>query len=168
VRSLVLACTYAEPLPEMDRRRAESLAQLGGTTGPGGEITIDPAKLDPMALFQHLMPLVFTPTFLSQQLPTLMQLFSGALQWGFSIEAILAQVGACTAHCTTDRLGQIKAPTLVITGDGDLLIPPAHSDVLARGIPGARMVTIPGGSHGFNFENAPDFNRAVLEFLAGA
>jgi len=168
VRGLVLACTYAEQLPEMVARQSESLAELGGTLGPDGEVTIDPATLDPMRLFQHLMPLVFSPTFLAEQLPLLMQLFSGALQWGFSVDAILAQARACREHRTLDRLHRIAAPTLVITGDADLLIPPAHSDVLAERIPDARLVKLPGGSHGFNFEQAEAFNREVLRFLSAA
>ena len=60
----------------------------------------------------------------------------------------------------------IQAPTLVITGDSDLLIPPSNSDVLAERIPGAKLVKVPGGSHGFNFETPDVFNREVLEFLA--
>ena len=69
------------------------------------------------------------------------------------------------SHRTTDRLHRIAAPTLVITGDADQLIPPTHSDVLARHIPGARLVKVPGGSHGFNFETPEVFNRSVLDFL---
>ena len=95
-----------------------------------------------------------------------MQLFMGALQWGFSMEAILGQVDAVMGHRTTDRLNQITVPTLVITGDADLLIPPANSDILARTIPSARLVKVPGGSHGFNFETPELFNREVLDFLA--
>ena len=69
-------------------------------------------------------------------------------------------------HAATDRLDGIKSPTLVITGDADLLIPPSSSDVLAEHIPNAKLVKIPGGSHGFNFETPDVFNREVLEFLA--
>ena len=86
---------------------------------------------------------------------------------GFSMEAILGQVQAVMGHRTTDRLHRIAAPTLVMTGDADLLVPPANSDVLARHIPGARLVKVPGGSHGFNFETPDVFNRHVLDFLAG-
>jgi len=53
-----------------------------------------------------------------------MQLFAGALQYGFSMEAILGQVAAVMGHKATDRLHLIAAPTLVITGDADLLISP--------------------------------------------
>jgi pimeloyl-ACP methyl ester carboxylesterase len=82
------------------------------------------------------------------------------------LEAILGQVAAVMSHKATDRLHQIKSPTLVITGDADRLVPPANSDILAKYIPNAKLVKIAGGSHGFNFETPALFNREVLNFLA--
>ncbi len=167
VRGLVLACTFPEPDANALRQSELSAGQLGGSVGADGAVQFDPARLDPMMLFQHLMPKVFSPQFLQQDLPKLMQLFGGALQWGFSMDAILAQVAAVMGHRTVDRLHQIQAPTLVITGDADLLVSPANSDILAREIPNARLVKVPGGSHGFNFEIPDVFNREVLSFLTG-
>ena len=165
VRGLVLACTFPEPDADVRRTREQSLTELGGSVGPDGQVQLDVSKIDPMMVFQSLMPRVFTPAFLMSDLPKLMQLFGGALQWGVSMEAILAQAGAAMAHRTTDRLQQITAPTLVITGDADLLIPPGNSDIIARAIPNAQLVKIAGGSHGFNFETPAVFNREVLTFL---
>jgi len=165
VRGLVLACTFPEPDEGVRRTREQSLSELGGSVGTDGKVALDLSKIDPMMVFQSLMPRVFTPAFLMSELPKLMQLFGGALQWGISLDAIMAQVEATIAHRTTDRLHQIKAPTLVITGDADNLIPPANSDVIARAIPGAKLVKIPGGSHGFNFETPELFNREILSFL---
>ena len=166
VHGLVLGCTYARPDAGVTATFDESLAAFGGSKGPNGEIQVDLSHLDPMAFIQRLLPLTFTPQFMMTQLPTLMQVFAGALQWGFDLRAIMAQVAATQAHDTVDRLGQITAPTLVLTGDGDLLIPPSNSDLIAARIPGARLQKIPGGSHAFNFETPDTFNAAVLEFLA--
>jgi pimeloyl-ACP methyl ester carboxylesterase len=166
VRGLVLACTYSKPDAAIERQLVSSLSAFGGTRGPNGEIQVDVSKLDPMMFFQHLLPNVFNAQFIMTELPKLMQVFSGALQYGFSMDAILAQVGATQGHDSLARLGQIKAPTLVLTGDSDLLIPCACSDVIAEKIPGAKLVKIPGGSHGFNFETPDVFNKAVLDFLA--
>jgi 3-oxoadipate enol-lactonase len=166
VRGLVLACTFPEADEDVRRNRETSLAQLGGTIGRDGVATLNLAAVDPMMLFQTLLPRVFSPTFIQNQLASLMQLFGGALQWGFSVEAIMAQVEAVMSHNSTERLRDIAAPTLVITGDADQLIAPANSDVIAGKIPGARLVKVPGGSHGFNFETPELFNREVLDFLA--
>jgi len=167
VRGLILACTFPEPDADVERQREFGMQQFGGTVTASGEMQIDLTALDPLMFFQHLLPRVFNQSFIDTELPRLMQLFAGALQYGFSMEAILGQVAAVMGHRATDRLHQIKAPTLVITGDADLLISPGNSDVLARSIPGAKLVKVPGGSHGFNLETPEVFNRHVLDFLAG-
>jgi pimeloyl-ACP methyl ester carboxylesterase len=165
VRSLVLGCTYPEPDEEIERTRQFSVAEFGGTVTAEGEMRIDLSALNPMLLLQHLLPRVFNQSFIDRELPKLLQVFSRSLQYGFSLEAILGQLEAAMGHRATDRLHTITAPTLVITGDADLLIPPANSEILARHIPGAKLVKVPGGSHGFNFETPEVFNRHVLEFL---
>jgi len=165
VRGLVLGCTYARPDAGVTATFDESLAFFGGTKGADGEIQVDLSNLDPMAFIGRLLPLTFTPQFIMTELPKLMQVFSGVMTHGFDLRAIMAQVAATQGHDTVDRLGQISAPTLVLTGDSDMLIPCANSDVLAAAIPGARLQKIAGGSHGFNFETPDAFNAAVLEFL---
>jgi 3-oxoadipate enol-lactonase len=167
VRGLVLACTFPEPDAEAERQRQFSLARFGGRVTASGETEIDVSAVDPLMFFQHLLPRVFNQDFIDRELPKLLQIFGGALQYGFSLEAILGQVEAVMGHKATDRLHAITAPTLVITGDADLLVSPANSDVLARNIPGAKLVKVPGGSHGFNFETPDVFNREVIDFLAG-
>ena len=168
VRSLVLACTYPEPDESVEMQRAFVVNQFGGTVSASGEVQVDLSTVNPMMFLQHLLPTVFNQEFIDRELPKLLQVFSGALQYGFSMEAILGQVAAVMGHQATDRLHRITAPTLVITGDADRLVSPANSDVLAREIPGAKLVRIEGGSHGFNFETPERFNREVLEFLAAA
>jgi pimeloyl-ACP methyl ester carboxylesterase len=165
VRRLVLACTYPEPDADVEEHREFSVGQLGGKVSAAGEIEIDLSAVDPFAFLQQMLPTVFNQEFIERELPKLMQVFSGALQYGFSMEAILGQVAAVMGHKATDRLHRIASPTLVITGDADRLIPPANSDILAREIPNARLVKVPGGSHGFNFETPDVFNREVLAFL---
>jgi pimeloyl-ACP methyl ester carboxylesterase len=166
VRGLVLAATFPEPDAATEEQRTVLFTQMGGTITETGEMRIDVTAMNPLMFFQHLLPLVFNPSFIQTELPKLMQLFSGALQYGFSFEAILGQLQAVMAHKATDRLAGIAAPTLVLTGDADRLISPANSQVLARTIPGAKLVTIAGGSHAFNIETPDLFNRAVLDFLA--
>ena len=167
VRGLVLGCTYAKPDAGVERQLESSLAFFGGSRGSDGAISVDLSKVDPMMFFQHLLPTVFNQDFIDRELAKLLPLFTGALEYGFSLEAIFGQVEAVMGHKTTDRLHTIQAPTLVITGDADRLIPAANSDVLAQNIPGAKLIKVPGGSHGFNFETPDVFNRAVLDFLGG-
>lgn len=67
-----------------------------------------------------------------------------------------------------DRLGGIKAPTLVIVGQQDLLTPPWVAREVADGIPGARfeIVAGDGSSHVLPLERPDEFNQLVMNFLA--
>jgi len=75
--------------------------------------------------------------------------------------------GGCAAirdHDETARLGRIKVPTLVISGDHDIGMPwEGHSDVLACGIPDAKVVKLNAG-HVSNLELPEEFSKAVIEF----
>ncbi|MBI3978508.1 MAG: alpha/beta fold hydrolase [Chloroflexi bacterium] len=62
-------------------------------------------------------------------------------------------------------LGQIRCPTLVITGEQDWSTPPAHLEVIARGIPDARLVAVGNASHTVPEEQPEEFNRLTIEFL---
>ncbi len=74
-------------------------------------------------------------------------------------------MGAIAAHDTYDRLPQIKAPTLVIAGGDDELVPSANSPILAERIPGAELVMYPKARHGYLYEVAAEATAAVLDFL---
>jgi pimeloyl-ACP methyl ester carboxylesterase len=78
-----------------------------------------------------------------------------------------AQVLAIARHHTLDRLEHIRAPTLVLTGDQDRLVPPANSEVLARAIPRARLRVLRGAGHVFPLEREEETVHALREhFLA--
>lgn len=64
-----------------------------------------------------------------------------------------------------DRLGDIKAPTLVITGDADLPRINRLMEYAVATIPGAQHVIIHDVAHHLPLEKPDEFNRAVLEFL---
>jgi len=78
---------------------------------------------------------------------------------------LIRQVGACLEHDTKDRIGNITAPTLVLVGKEDILLPVRMSEELAAGIPGAELVVLEGAGHGALSEAADKFNLAVLEYL---
>ncbi len=85
----------------------------------------------------------------------------------FGIEGLKGQFEAVMTHSTLGRLHTIKAPTLVIAGTEDRIVPSSSSDVLANRIPNARLVKIEGGSHTLVAEKRGRFNREVLDFLRG-
>ncbi len=78
------------------------------------------------------------------------------------------QVFAIATHEAEKRLPQIRVPTLLISGDRDRLVPVENSRRLARLIPGARLVELPGAGHAFPFEQADETVRLLGEHFLGA
>ncbi|MGQ9863736.1 MAG: alpha/beta fold hydrolase [Bacteroidia bacterium] len=64
-------------------------------------------------------------------------------------------------------LKKIQVPTLVISGERDLLVPPHHAKELAQNIPGAQWISYPNAGHGFIFTHRKFFAKNVVEFLKG-
>jgi 3-oxoadipate enol-lactonase len=63
------------------------------------------------------------------------------------------------------RLGEIRAPTLVIVGDEDVEDMQRVADLLAREIAGARKVVLPDTAHMVQLERPDELTRLVTEFL---
>jgi pimeloyl-ACP methyl ester carboxylesterase len=63
------------------------------------------------------------------------------------------------------RVGDIRVPTLVVTGMQDTTIPPEDQAALVTGIAGAQHVTIAEGGHGVTIDSYLQFNRILLDYL---
>ena len=81
-----------------------------------------------------------------------------------SPEAWQAQAAAGAAFDASERVGNIRAETLVITGTDDRVVDPGNSTLLAEAIPAAELVQLPGG-HVFTIEQPERFNSLVRAFL---
>ncbi len=81
-------------------------------------------------------------------------------------QVIARQVEACLGHDTLEQLPTIQAPTLVVTGENDILTPPHLSRQLAQGIPDSELVLMAGAGHLAMAEVAPRFNRLVERFIS--
>ncbi|MEX2464795.1 MAG: alpha/beta fold hydrolase [Gaiellaceae bacterium] len=66
-----------------------------------------------------------------------------------------------------ETLATIDVPTLVIVGELDALTPPSESEAMVAALPRARLVTLAGAGHLTPLERPEEFNKAVLDFLAG-
>ena len=82
-------------------------------------------------------------------------------------EPFVAQIEAILAAPDELRfsLGDVEAPTLVITGSQDLLTPMGDAEELAEMIPTARLHELGGAAHGLMVEAPNAFNGAVLDFF---
>jgi pimeloyl-ACP methyl ester carboxylesterase len=61
----------------------------------------------------------------------------------------------------------IRAPTLVIWGEHDTVVPLDHAHEMRRSIPGARLIVLPGAAHNPMIDRPREFAGAVLDFVSG-
>jgi len=154
VNKLVLACTFA--------RRDE-------TSGFSSEINkaieaYERSSRDEASFRRFssvIMPLAISKWYNRVLLIPLLKI---AIRF-ITLTGYIAQLEAVAAHDAADRLGMIKAPTLVITGTEDRVIKPISSEVIASLVPNAKLVKVLGGGHNFPTEMRSEFNKEVLDFL---
>ncbi len=79
--------------------------------------------------------------------------------------AVQGHLKAIDAFDACADLPRIKAPTLVIAGEGDPLIPAENSRVIAGRIPGAQLVLLPDASHFFWIEKPRETADALIRFF---
>ena len=76
----------------------------------------------------------------------------------------LAAAGA--AHDASTRLGEIRAPTLVVHGTADNVVDVRNATLLAGAVPGARIELFEGAGHLLPWEQPQEFSALVEEFLS--
>ena len=79
--------------------------------------------------------------------------------------SFVRQAQALLDYDATGRLAEIAHPTLVLTGDEDILVSPTNGAAIAAAMPNATHQELPGGHLGL-VENAQEYNAAILQFLA--
>lgn len=139
-----------------------------GCTMAGGACSYYGSPPDSLndALNHNPLDLLFPPAFLQAHRDRLMDFFATTVPFHSTGEALGRQLTAMNRHDTCDRLHQITAPTLIVTGDADRTIPPENSAFLAKAIPQAELEIIPGAGHAFCFSH-PDVTAALIaDFLS--
>jgi len=80
------------------------------------------------------------------------------------VEAISAMWNSQPDY-TPEQLGRITTPTMIVDGEYDEAIKPEHTEQLARLIPSARLLIMPGVSHFGHLQNPELYNRELTTFL---
>ena len=133
--SLTLANTYAAPGPFCSRMFAlwQDMASVSGLAGVMRDVTL----------------WAFTVPFFEERQEELAEFEKAMAAIPQPVEAYLAQLNVIRTHDVTDRIGRIgriSVPTLVITGEQDILIPIELSRRLQEGVPGSEWKTVLGGA----------------------
>jgi len=150
VRSLILGCTNAGG-PHAVRAAAEVL-QLLMRQG----MTPEEAK-------EAIIPYIYDAATPRARIDEDMAI---RMKWYPTPQGYLGQLQGILAWEAYSRIAQIKAPTLIIHGETDQLIPVANAKLIAERMPHAQLVLIPHASHIFETDQPAIANRAITEFLS--
>jgi 3-oxoadipate enol-lactonase len=123
-------------------------------------------------LREHAMEVGFTPQFVAANRAAVEEFLAIRLANPPPLEEFLRTVVARQETDTSGRLKDIRVPTLVLVGDAEGKADASgishvgSSELLAREIPGARFVVIPGQGHYYPFVDPQTTHRIIREFLA--
>jgi 4,5:9,10-diseco-3-hydroxy-5,9,17-trioxoandrosta-1(10),2-diene-4-oate hydrolase len=135
-----------------------AIANLIPASRNGVRMVLNSCVYDPKSVPEDWIELSFQRFNLPGRKEALMSLLSTNLDfWGVRREVFSPIV---------QRLDQIEAPTLIIWGKQDTIIPVSHADVAARRILHSRLHIFEHCGHWAQVEYPKEFNQLVLEFLA--
>ncbi len=161
----MIAQELAISYPERVDRLVLACTTPGGTDAyPMPEVTIrlftEAASLSPQEALRR-----FVVNALAEDGPLADELYERRLADPPDQSGWRAQAAAGMAFDRLDRLGEIKAPTLVLHGTADKVVDHRNARLLAERIPDSRVQLIPGTGHMLFWEQPDWFVQAVSEFL---
>jgi 3-oxoadipate enol-lactonase len=174
VYGISLGGMIAQEIALRQPRRVARLA-LGATT-PGGRGAIAPDDTT-LAFFHRRgqmpaheavwasVPYNYSARTRGEHGDRIAQDISQRLRYPIEPEFYAAQLSAALAHDAGDRLGAIRAPTLVVHGLEDVMVPPANGRLLAGLIPGARLLELSGAAHLYPTDE-PSADHEIADFFA--
>ncbi len=124
----------------------------------------------PKYVKEHTIQVGFTDEFVTTHPDRLEEFFRTRFANLCPVEFYLRHVLARQSHDTRERLKDIRVPTLVLVGEheGDPKVASTHrasSEMLAKTIPGAQFVVLPGQKHNY-FASAPETaHRIIRDFV---
>lgn len=92
-------------------------------------------------------------------------------RWGRQIldratpEAAIALYGTTNPIDLRDEVSRIDQPTLILHGDADRLVPVASAHWLAKTLPNAKLIILPGAGHVPTMTRPNDVAREISRFL---
>ncbi len=148
-----------------------------GCTTAGGQHSVPPPPeslkvltapregVAPEEIIRRGWPLGYTAGFIAEHREELEASLARMLKHPTPPFAFQRQLEGTYTLKTWDRLPQIDAPTLVVTGAADVLIPAKNSELLASQIPGAKLHIIPDVGHSFMHEAQNEFLKVFVPFV---
>jgi 3-oxoadipate enol-lactonase len=147
-----------------------------GTGGPGFRQTPQEttsawaanAGRTPPEFARATMPLSFRPGWTDEHPDEFESLLADRLEYPTPPECWRAQYDACLDWAArVTAVEEISAPTLIVHGDADRVVPYENGVELARRIEGSRFEAFSGAGHLLFLESPDRLNPMVASFLTG-
>ncbi len=122
-------------------------------------------QVDPELAAAMVVPVIYSARFRSEHTDRIEADTARRLVYPTPPYAYRRQMLAAAYHDTYDRLDQLPMPTLLVTGDEDVLVVAENSRLLARQIPRAHLEIMPGAGHYFTSEEPALTAQLVNDFL---
>ena len=129
-----------------------------------GMLAADRSGLSAEEIVRMMIPILFTEDFIKKNSDLVEFAVQQFLKAPISNEAFTRQLNSTIKLDTYDRLSQIKAPTLILHGKRDILIPPENGSILAEAITNAKLVYFENSAHGL-IEDMEKVIHVLLDFL---
>jgi 3-oxoadipate enol-lactonase len=136
---------------------------------PDAQALFDPSlflKSDAAATMRRTLGVITAPGFIEANPDALQELLDQATREPTHATVFMAQLHALMNSDRSERLRDIKVPTLVVHGCDDKLIRPSNGRELAKRIPGAQLAMLANCGHMPMYEKTNELSAIVLEFLA--
>ncbi len=110
------------------------------------------------------LPYLFSEEFTKKNLDRMMAMKEVNMALN-PVRPVVSLSKASRSHDLRDRVSEIKAPTLIIAGEEDILVPVRYSRILREKITNSTLVTIKHCGHVPPIEKPDEFNQIVMRFL---
>ena len=146
-----------------------------GATHPGGPRAVRPSA-DVIAFFRRRasmtakdaarasVPFNYGPRCRREHKDRIAEDIRRRLAHPFPEQAYRAQMVAAALHNCYRRLQRIEAPTLVVHGRQDRMVPVANAEILAERIPGAELRILDDAGHLYSTEQ-PEVDEEIARFF---
>lgn len=151
VRALVLADTRATADPPEGRERRMKSAERAEREGAS-------------AIADDMIPALLAPSTVEASHDVVLRMRT-MVEANSPRGIAAAQRGMAERADSTDLLGNMDFPVLLIAGSEDAITPVSEAETMRDQIRGSALRVIEGAGHLSNMERADDFNRALIEFI---
>ena len=156
VKSLILVSTHHGG-SSIDPTPPETLQAMFGPPPPHIR--------DERDLYRYKMSFALSREWIERNRDLLDKIIDMRIREPQPVEAYMNQARAIIGFDASERIHAIKAPTLIIHGDGDRVVPVGNAYKIHEKVGFSTLVIFRGAGHLVNIERAREFNNVVRHFV---